>query len=62
MKTSGLIVAVNTDPEANIVKNCDYYIVADLFEVIPVLTRQMGAIANKESMNKKLESVSTHHA
>ena len=47
MKTSGLIVAVNTDPEANIVKNCDYYIVADLFEVIPMLTRQLATIVNK---------------
>lgn len=47
MKTSGLIVAVNTDPEANIVKNCDYYIVADLFEIIPVLTSQLAAIVNK---------------
>ena len=47
MKTSGLIVAVNTDPEANIVKNCDYYIVADLFEIIPELTRQLKAIVNK---------------
>jgi len=46
MKTSGLIVAVNTDPEANIVKNCDYYIVADLFEVIPMLTRQLATIVN----------------
>jgi electron transfer flavoprotein alpha subunit len=48
MKTSGLIVAINTDPEANIVKNCDYYIVADLFEVIPLLTSQLAAIVNKE--------------
>jgi electron transfer flavoprotein alpha subunit len=48
MKTSGLIVAVNTDPEANIVKNCDYYIVADLFEVIPLLTSQLAAIVNRE--------------
>ena len=47
MKTSGLIVAVNTDPEANIVKNCDYYIVGDLFEVIPMLTRQLATIANR---------------
>jgi len=47
MKTSGLIVAVNTDPEANIVKKCDYYLVADLFEIIPVLTDQLAAIVNK---------------
>jgi len=48
MKTSGLIVAVNTDPEANIVKNCDYYIVSDLFEIIPLLTSQLAAIVNKD--------------
>ncbi|MGD1972514.1 MAG: electron transfer flavoprotein subunit alpha/FixB family protein [Desulfobacterales bacterium] len=48
MKTSGLIVAINTDPEANIVKNCDYYLVADLFEVIPLLTSQLAAIVNKD--------------
>ncbi|MGD9136884.1 MAG: electron transfer flavoprotein subunit alpha/FixB family protein [Desulfobacterales bacterium] len=47
MKTSGLIVAINADPEANIVKKCDYYIVGDLFEVIPELTSQLAAIQNK---------------
>ena len=47
MKTSGLIVALNTDPDANIVKNCDYYIVGDLFETIPLLTSQLAAIVNK---------------
>ena len=48
MKTSALIVAINTDPEASIVKNCDYYIVADLFEIIPLLTRQMATIVNTD--------------
>jgi electron transfer flavoprotein alpha subunit len=48
MKTSGLIVAVNSDPSASIVKNCDYYIVADLFEVIPLLTSQLATIVNKD--------------
>jgi electron transfer flavoprotein alpha subunit len=47
MKTSGLIIAVNTDPAANIAKNCDYYIVADLFEIIPLLTSQLAVIVNK---------------
>jgi electron transfer flavoprotein alpha subunit len=50
MKTSALIVAINTDPEASIVKNCDYYIVADLFEIIPLLTRQMAAIVNTDQI------------
>jgi len=44
MKTSGLILAVNTDSEANIMKNCDYYIVADLFEIVPMLTRQLKTV------------------
>ena len=47
MKTSGLIIAVNSDPAASIVKNCDYYIVGDLFEIIPQLTSQLAAIVNK---------------
>jgi electron transfer flavoprotein alpha subunit len=46
MKTAGLIVAINADPQANMVKKCDYYIVADLFEIIPLLTRQLEAIVN----------------
>lgn len=42
MKTSGVIVAVNTDPESNMMHNCDYGIVGDLFEIVPELTRQLG--------------------
>lgn len=38
MKTSGLIIAINTDPDAAIIKRCDYFAVADLFEIIPLLT------------------------
>lgn len=44
MKTSGLIVAINTDREANIAQNCDYYIDADLFEIIPLLTKELKAV------------------
>jgi electron transfer flavoprotein alpha subunit len=51
MKTSGLIVAVNTDPEANMVKNCDYYIVGDLFEVIPELASQLASVVNKNQLS-----------
>ena len=41
MKTSGLIIAINTDPDAAIVKRCDYFVVADLFEIIPLLTSRL---------------------
>ncbi len=38
MKTAETIVAVNSDPEAQIFKVADFGIVADLFEVLPRLT------------------------
>ena len=48
MKTSGMIIAVNTDSEASITKNCDYFIVEDLFEIVPILTRQLKSFVGEE--------------
>ncbi|WDP90127.1 MAG: electron transfer flavoprotein subunit alpha/FixB family protein [Desulfobacter sp.] len=42
MKTSGTIIAVNIDENAAMMANADYYVNADLFEVLPELIRQLG--------------------
>jgi electron transfer flavoprotein alpha subunit len=42
MKTSGLIIAINNDSKAAIVSNCDYYINADLFNILPLLTKKLN--------------------
>ncbi|MCK4767065.1 MAG: electron transfer flavoprotein subunit alpha/FixB family protein [Desulfobacula sp.] len=39
MKTSGMIIAINTDENAAIMSNCDYYVKADALEIIPELTK-----------------------
>jgi electron transfer flavoprotein alpha subunit len=43
-----MIIALNTDPQAAIISNCDYYAVADLFEVLTELQRQLATAAARE--------------
>lgn len=45
MKTSQTIVAINTDPDAPMVKESDYAIIGDLFEIVPVLNQQLEQLS-----------------
>lgn len=47
MRTSKVIVAINTDPEAPIFKVASYGIVADLFKAVPVMEQKVKALLEK---------------
>ncbi|GCL73992.1 electron transfer flavoprotein subunit alpha/FixB family protein [Paenibacillus naphthalenovorans] len=49
MQNSGLIIAINKDPNAAIFQNCHYGIVGDAFEILPLLIEEYTtALGGKE--------------
>jgi electron transfer flavoprotein alpha subunit len=51
MQNSGLIIAINKDPNAAIFQSCHYGIVGDAFEIVPMLINQF-----QESFSLKEEN------
>jgi electron transfer flavoprotein alpha subunit len=52
MQTSDVVVAINKDPEAPILKVADFGIVGDLFQVVPALTHVVRKLKGGETSRR----------
>ncbi|MBF0230858.1 MAG: electron transfer flavoprotein subunit alpha/FixB family protein [Desulfamplus sp.] len=44
MKMSGMIIAINENINAAIMSNCDYFVEADLFDIVPAITEALKPV------------------
>ncbi len=51
MKTARTIIAINTDPQAEIFKIADFGIVGDLFEIIPLLQQRLKEMSSSDELS-----------
>ena len=47
IKEASVVVAINIDPKAKIFRHCDYGIVGDVNEILPLLTKALGTQEKK---------------
>lgn len=50
MKNSGMIIAINKNPDALIFESCHYGIVGDAFEVVPILIEEFKKALSREEV------------
>ncbi|WP_404450322.1 electron transfer flavoprotein subunit alpha/FixB family protein [Sutcliffiella horikoshii] len=50
MKNSGMIIAINKDPDAAIFNSCHYGIVGDAFQIVPLLVKEFNKALHGEEV------------